>query len=37
MSILSIIQIFNLDDGNHIKIVWSYNNAVKTHNVSYIP
>ena len=27
----------NLDDGNHIGIVWSGSNAVKTHNVSYIP
>ena len=24
----------NLDDRNHIKIVWSYSNAVKTHNVN---
>ena len=28
----------NLDDGNHIIIVWSCrSNTVKTHNVSYIP
>ena len=28
----------NLDDGNRIRIVWSCSsNAVKTHNVSYIP
>ena len=27
----------NLGDGNHIRIVWSCSNAVKTHNVSYIP
>ena len=27
----------NLDDGNHIRVVWSCSNAVKTHNVSYIP
>ena len=26
----------NLVDGNHIRIVWSCSNAVKTHNVSYI-
>ena len=27
----------NLDDGNHIKIIWSCSsNAVKTHNVLYI-
>ena len=26
----------NLDDGNHIGIVWSGSNAVKTHNVSYV-
>ena len=25
----------NLDDGNHIGIVWSCSNAVKTHNISY--
>ena len=24
----------NLDDGDHIRIVWSCSNAVKTHNVS---
>ena len=27
----------NLDDGNHIGIIWSCSNEVKTHNVSYIP
>ena len=27
----------NLDDGNHIVIIWSCSNAVKTHNISYIP
>ena len=27
----------NLDDGNHIGIVRPCSNAVKTHNVSYIP
>ena len=27
----------NLGDGNHIEIVWSCRNSVKTHNVSYIP
>ena len=24
----------NLDDGDHIGIIWSCNNAVKTHNVN---
>ena len=29
---------FKLDDGNRTRIVWSCSsNAVKTHNVSYIP
>ena len=27
----------NLDDGGHTRIVWSCSNAVKTHNVLYIP
>ena len=27
----------NLDYGNHIRIVWSCDHVVKTHNVSYIP
>ena len=27
----------NLDDENHIRIVWSCRNAAKTHNFSYIP
>ena len=27
----------NFDYGNHIRIVWSCNNATKAHNVSYIP
>ena len=26
----------NLGDGSYIRIVWSFSNAVKTHNVSYI-
>ena len=33
MSILKNSNI-NLSDGGHIKIVWSFSNAVKTHNVN---
>ena len=27
----------NLGNGNHVRIVWSCSNAVKTHKISYIP
>ena len=27
----------NLGDGNHIRIIWSCSNALKTHNILYIP
>ena len=37
MTILRINTYINLGDGSYIRIVWSCGNAVKTHNVSYIP
>ena len=34
MKILRIIHNINLDDGTHIRIVWSCSNTVKTYKVS---